>query len=169
MIKFYDVDKNYVEYLQTIDRQIPNISYSSNNKFVCGVVLNINGFNYYAPVSHNTEKYRTSFLIFNKHNKIISSIRFCFMFPAPFNVLTEKNFRIISSSDNKYTDLLAIEYEYCILNENKILNKAKSVYDIGCNKNHKFNYTCCDFKLLENKMDGYGEYVTRKEIAVSKE
>ena len=39
MIKFYDIDENYVKFLQKIDRQIPNIHYSTNNKFVCGVVL----------------------------------------------------------------------------------------------------------------------------------
>lgn len=68
-----------------------------------------------------------------------------------FTVLVEKNFRIISNSDSKYADLLAIEYEYCLANELKILTKAQSIYVIGCNKNHKFNYTCCDFKLLEEK------------------
>lgn len=33
MLKFYDIDENYVKYLQSIDRQIPNISYDTNNKF----------------------------------------------------------------------------------------------------------------------------------------
>lgn len=41
MLKFYDVDEEYVKFLQTIDGQVPNIKYSGNNKFVCGVVLNI--------------------------------------------------------------------------------------------------------------------------------
>ena len=30
-----------------------------------------------------------------------------------------------------------------------ISQKANAVYKIGCNKNHKLNYTCCDFKKLE--------------------
>lgn len=169
MLKFYDVDENYIKYLKTIDRQIPNIGYAKNNKFICGIVLSINGFNYYAPISHNTEKYRTSFLILDKHSRIISSIRFCFMFPAPFDVLIEKNFRTISNSDSKYTDLLAIEYEYCLANESKILTKAQSVYSIGCNKKHTLNYTCCDFELLEKKMGGYAEYLTKQEVATTKE
>ena len=169
MLKFYDINENYVEYLQTIDRQIPNIGYSTNNKFICGIILNIDGYNYYAPVSSNTKMYRTSFSIKNKNNFIIATIRFCFMFPAPFDVLMEKNFKLVKQSNSRYADLLINEYDYCVLNEDKILKKAKSVYDIGCNKKHKFNYTCCDFKLLENKMSGYEEYITRKEIAVSKE
>ena len=65
---------------QKIDRQIPNIHYSKNNKFVCGVVLNIGGIEYYAPISHTTKKYQTSLLIYDKETPI-SSIRFSFMLP----------------------------------------------------------------------------------------
>lgn len=152
MLKFYDIDENYVKYLQSIDKQIPNISYNTNNKFICGVVLNINNFNYYAPISSNSQIQRTNLPIFDKQGKIIATIRFCFMFPAPISVLTEKNFKIVNSVNSKYADLLAIEYNYCLSIEPNILAKARSVYKIGCNKNHKFNYTCCDFKLLEQKI-----------------
>lgn len=31
-MKFYDIDENYVKFLQSIDRQIPNIHYGTNNK-----------------------------------------------------------------------------------------------------------------------------------------
>ena len=152
MLKFYDIDEDYVKYLQSIDGQIPNIGYDTNNKFICGIVLNINDYNYYAPISSNPQIQRTNLPIFDKHNKVIATIRFCFMFPALLSVLTEKNFKSINSVDSKYADLLAIEYNYCLSNEKKILDKAKSVYNIGCNKNHLLNYTCCDFKLLELKI-----------------
>lgn len=46
MLKFYDIDKGYIDYLKTFDRQVPNIEYSSNNKFVCGIVLEENGIKY---------------------------------------------------------------------------------------------------------------------------
>ena len=91
MLKFYDINENYVRYLQTIDDQVPNIHYSTNNKFVCGVVLNINGVDYYAPISHTTKKYQTSLLIYNESIPI-SSIRFSFMIPAYDEVLTELKF-----------------------------------------------------------------------------
>lgn len=32
MFKFYNIDEDYVNYLQKIDRQVPNIHYSTNNK-----------------------------------------------------------------------------------------------------------------------------------------
>ena len=54
MIQFFDVDDKYTTYLQSIDRQVPNIKYTSNNKFVCGIVLQINVFDYVAPISSKT-------------------------------------------------------------------------------------------------------------------
>ena len=56
MLKFYDIDKDYVKFLKTLDRQVPNIEYTSNNKFVCGIVLEVNNVKYYAPISHKTDK-----------------------------------------------------------------------------------------------------------------
>ena len=134
---------------------MPNITYASHNKFLCGIVLTINSINYYAPVSSNKQMQRTNFPIYDKQNNVIATIRFCFMFPAIMSVLTEKNLKTLDKTDKKYADLVAAEYNYCLANEIPILNKAKSVYAIGCNKNHFYNYTCCDFKLLEQK---YTEY-----------
>ena len=154
MLKFYDINENYVRYLQTIDDQVPNIHYSTNNKFVCGVVLNINGVDYYAPISHTTKKYQTSLLIYNE-SVPISSIRFSFMIPAYDEVLTELKFSEISKRDEKYADLIKVEYDYCKNNKTDIYEKAKAVYKIGCNKNHRLNYTCCNFKRLESEYMKY--------------
>lgn len=148
MLRFYDIDVNYVRYLQSIDSQIPNIHYSTNNKFVCGVVLDINGVKYYAPVSHTTKKYQTSLLIYDNGTPI-SSIRFSFMLPAYEKVLKVKNFKEIAKVDQHYADIISAEYNYCRDNIDAIYKKANAVYKIGCNKNHRLNYTCCDFKKLE--------------------
>jgi len=153
-MKFYDIDQNYITYLKTIDNQIPDIKYITNNKFVCGIVLNMNGIDYYTPVSHTTQKQRTNLQIFDK-GKPISSIRFSFMFPAMNEVLQIKNFKQIATCDQKYADLLNSELQWCIKNEEAIYNKAKSVYNIGCNKNHKLNYACCDFRKLEENYKKY--------------
>lgn len=65
MFKFYNIDEDCVNYLQKIDKQVPNIHYRTNNKFVCGVVLEIKGIKFYAPISHITKKYQTSLVIYN--------------------------------------------------------------------------------------------------------
>lgn len=148
MIAFYDVDENYINFLKKYDRQIPNIKYEGNNKFVCGIVLDIDGISYYAPISHMADKKQTNLRILDK-GKPISTIRFSFMFPAFDEVLTKKEFADIAKTNKAYADLLATEYEFCKNNILDIHKKALSVYKIGCNKNHKLNYTCCDFKKLE--------------------
>lgn len=154
MIKFYDVDKNYINFLRRIDRQIPDLEYDSHDKFVCGIVLNIGEVNYYAPISHFNIPQKTNFPIYDK-GRVISTVRFCFMFPADSIVLSEKNFNKIAQIDQNYANLLNTEYEYCKNNLNELLKRANSVYKIGCNKNHFLNYTCCDFKKLENEYIKY--------------
>ena len=153
-MRFYDIDENYVKYLRTIDNQVPNIHYSSNNKFVCGVVLEINNVKYYAPVSHTTKKYQTSMLIYDG-KRPISSIRFSFMLPATDKVLVPKDFKQIAKANQNYANLLLAEFEYCLKHTKDIKKKARSVYNIGCNKSHRLNYTCCDFQKLESEYMKY--------------
>lgn len=157
MLKFYDIDENYIQFLKTIDRQVPNVKYDSNNKFVCGVVLEINGVKYYAPISHKTNKQQTNLQIFDK-GVPISTIRFSFMIPAFDEVLTYKDFQEIAKVDPAYASLLHAEHCYCSNNIIGIKAKALSVYKIGCNKKHRLNYTCCDFKKLE---EHYMEYKSK--------
>ncbi len=154
MIGFYDIDKDYIKYLKTLDKQVPNIEYTSNNKFVCGVVLEIGDVKYYAPISHMTNKQQTNLQIIDKE-KPISTIRFSFMIPAYDDVLIRKDFKEIAKEDSSYADLLNTEYIFCAKNEELIKQRALAVYKIGCNPNHRLFYTCCNFKILE---DNYKKY-----------
>ena len=154
MIAFYDVDSEYVDFLKTIDSKVPNIKYDGNNKFVCGIVFKINNVEYYAPVSHMKIQQRTNMLIY-KDKEPISSIRFSFMFPAFSDVLKMKDFSEIAKENSQYANLLYTEYKYCITHGHEIIKNAQKVYKIGCNKNHVLNYTCCDFKKLENEYVNY--------------
>ena len=97
-LKFYEVDSEYIKFLrENGDEKIPNIVYEKHKKFFCGIVLTINGFNYFAPVSSYNKKAHTVFLIMDR-DKItkeltpISSLRFSFMFPCPIEYLNQKDF-----------------------------------------------------------------------------
>lgn len=158
MIKFYDIDENYVNWLQSIDTQVPNIAYRKNNKFLCGAVIEIDETKFYAPVSSNTKIFRTSLPIYDESTTprtILSTIRFCFMIPAFDEVLTVKDFDVISKTDPTYANLIEKEWEYCRKHENTIIEKAQQVYSIGCNPNHVFNYTCCKFDVLKSRYQEY--------------
>lgn len=153
MLKFYDIDPAYADYLRRFDSRIPNITYETNNKFVCGIVLSINGHDYFAPISSNKTRQQTSMLIEDNSGNVLSSIRFSFMFPAPQSVISAKNFQAVRETDSAYADLLEKEYNFCRKNEQAILDKAMKVYRIGCNPNHVLHRYCCEFPLLEAKHD----------------
>ncbi len=165
MLKFYDIDPAYANYLRRFDQRIPNISYGTNNKFVCGIVLSVAGYDYFAPISSNTAKQQTNILIEDDAGKILSSIKFSFMFPAPGLVITPKNFKTIRMTDPAYADLLEKEYKFCKKNEQAIRDKAMKVYKIGCNPGHALHKHCCDFHLLEAKQD---EWIVAQNVAAGK-
>lgn len=167
-LKFYEVDENYLHYLKNFDRQIPDMNYTRFNKFVCGVVLTIGNLNYFAPISSFKKKQSTNFVI-NDKGRDISSIRFCFMFPAPDEVIKLKDF---STVPEHYRDLLNAEVNFCNKNVGEIHKIAQKVYKIGTNPNHPLSHTCCNFKLLEVKCMEFIQQmkvIDDKEVAVTKD
>lgn len=163
MLRFYDVDSEYVDYLRKFDGRVPYIQYGDKEKFVCGIVLSINGCDYFAPISSKTAKQQMATYIKDKDDKILSSIKFNYMFPAPEAVVWEKDIYSIRRSDPAYADLLQKEYEFCRDNEKVILDKAQKTYKIGCNPKHFLNNVCCNFQLLEEKSKDY--FTTIADIA----
>ena len=151
-LKFYEVDSEYIKYLkENGDEKIPNIDYKKHKKFFCGIVLTINNFNYFAPVSSYNKKVHTSFLIMDKDketNKLkpISSLRFSFMFPCPIEYLSQKDF---SKENEKYRNLLRKELRYCNKNREKIKKLANEVYKLGLKEETRKKFNICDFKKLE--------------------
>lgn len=153
-LKFYEVDGEYIKYLkENGDEKIPNINYEKHKKFFCGIVLTINNFNYFAPVSSYHKKAHTVFLIMDKNRKSqelepISSLRFSFMFPCPIEYLNQKDF---SKEDEKYQILLRKELHYCNVNREKIKKIAREVYKLGLREGSRSKFNICDFKKLEEK------------------
>lgn len=153
-LKFYEVDGEYIKFLkENGDSRIPNIDYKNHKKFFCGIVLTINNFNYFAPVSSYNKKAHTVFLIMEKDRQSkklipISSLRFSFMFPCPIEYLSQKDF---SKEDPKYQSLLRKELHYCNINREKIKKLANEVYKLGLKENTREKFNICDFKKLEEK------------------
>lgn len=153
-LKFYEVDSEYIKYLkENADDKIPNIDYEIHKKFFCGIVLTINNFNYFAPVSSYNQKAHTVFLIKDKckntnQMKAISSLRFSFMFPCPIEYLTQKDF---AKENEKYRNLLLKELKYCNSNIDKIKKTANMVYKLGLNENTRKKFNICNFEILEKK------------------
>lgn len=153
-LKFYEVDSEYIEFLrENGDEKIPHIDYKKHKKFFCGIVLTINSFNYFAPVSSYNKKAHTVFLIKDKDRKTkelkpISSLRFSFMFPCPIEYLNQKDF---SKEDEKYQNLLRKELHYCNINREKIKKLANEVYKLGMKEETRKKFNICNFKKLEEE------------------
>ena len=153
-LKFYVVDNKYIMFLrENGDKRIPNTNYEEHKKFFCGIVLTINGFNYFAPVSSYNKKAHTVFLIMDKDRKTkelkpISSLRFSFMFPCPIEYLNQKDF---SKEEEKYQNLLRKELHYCNINREKIKKLANAVYKLGIKEETRKRFNICNLKKLEEE------------------
>ena len=151
--KFYEVDKEYVKFLQKYEGKIPNISYDTNDKFVCGVLFVINGMKYFAPISSFTKQQKTNVLIKSASGKIISSVRLSFMFPIPDQRVRVKDF---SKEEYRYKRLLMEELDFCNKNSHKIIKKALYIYQtVKDGSDALLKKNCCDFDRLESVYTQY--------------
>ena len=150
-LDFYQVDAAYIAYLLQHDSKVPKIDYSTVNahdKFLCGVVLNIHGHDYFAPISSFRTSQRSNIIIKDVNGKDVASIRFSFMIPVPLGAISVK--RIADEPSEKYRILLNMELQYCRKNANAIYSRARFVYESVTIKNDPLMVkNCCDFKTLE--------------------
>ena len=133
-----------------------------------GVVLTVNEFNYYIPMSSPKKsdyldlgnkiiRSDTKTIIrIHEGGRLYGTLRISNMIPVP---ITELEPYIISSEkDLKYKEVVLGELRYINNNSDKIVKYAKTVYkqkikniDIGYIKN------TVDFKLLEEKLKEWNE------------
>ena len=165
-LNFYTVDLDYVRYLQNAEQKrrgfsrVPNMAYSDKykQKFLCGIVLQVNNLDYYVPVTSYKQQKADNFLIVADNGKVVGSLRFNYMFPVPKELVAVRV--IVEEQDRAYRALLAQELRYCIKKQDTIQKFAERTYkrvllgkDIGLVSNS------CDFTLLEQKC---AEYFTRQ-------
>lgn len=158
-LSFFDVRAEYVNYLRNFETSIrgfshvPLVDYESHNrkgKFFCGIVLQINDYQYYVPVSSNTRDHPNTFFLYDNYNRI-GSLRFDFMFPVPEGVVKERLIR--EEADPRYQRLLEKELTYCKRNVSAIREMALQTYMTitlpgqGIEPRHLTR--SCDFRVLE--------------------
>jgi len=161
-LNFYIADFHYVKYLQEAEKEnrgfsrVPNMEYTKGHKrkFLCGVVLRINDIDYYVPVTSYKQQKPDNFLITSDNGKVVSSLRFNYMFPIP-KELTAVHV-ISEESDRAYRTLLAQELRYCIKNQTVIQRLAERTYKrVLLGKDVGLVVNSCDFELLERKCHEY--------------
>ncbi|MBD5513422.1 MAG: type III toxin-antitoxin system ToxN/AbiQ family toxin [Lachnospiraceae bacterium] len=159
---FYDVDVDYVRYLKTSEianrgfTRVPDIEYQNEKKMVCGVVMEINSFKYYVPISSYKTKQDNNLLIQlndDKFNPIKGSLRFNYMFPVDDKYITRRDF---SKETPSRREFLRRQWVYCNSIESDIRKMAEDTYNtVIAGIDHGLVKSSCDFKLLEEAAKNY--------------
>lgn len=156
-LKLYFVSNDYLDYLREIDHKIPLNKQGGKPRPFVGIILSINGNNYFAPLSSQKHNKRTDFKIV-KSNEHIATIRCSFMFPIHKNAIKEIDFTEEMNKDRKYTAILIHEINYINNDEHKekLLNMASKTYEYCTNKKFGYENFCCNFTSLEEHAKAYG-------------
>lgn len=159
-LKIYEIENTYIDYLASF---APHLFHNKkenqkNERKYIGIVLTVNDFDYFVPLSSFKEKHIKmknnidflkvgSYAVINLNN----------MFPVPETQCFYVD--ISKETDRSYKALLSAEYRIISSMQERILKNAKSLYDY---KIKNANTTplakrCNDFKLLEEKCRLYIE------------
>ena len=168
-LHWYIVDKKYIEYLKNFDDKIQNVDYKLNLKPFIGIVIKINNFDYYVPISspkpkHYKMKDGIDFIRVKHQNRILGVLNLNNMIPILDKYVTIlkykeiEKYRFFKSEEQKnlYISLLNIELKCINLKYEEIKRKAMKLYlERLNNKNSRISQRCCDFKFLESKLNQF--------------
>ena len=164
-LKLYTVDDNYMKYLFQFDDRVrywesPN--YKRDRKYV-GVVLTINGFEYFAPLSSPKEtdyfyskgvkQIRKSIIpiirLVTDKGELLGKIKLSNMIPVRQDCL--ELYDVDNEPDRKYKDLILEEIICIRKSKDEIIKNARVLYNQKVNgyQNIKYLDSTIDFKLLE--------------------
>ena len=164
-LKLYTVDDNYVKYLHKFDNRVMYWShkdYKTARKYL-GVVLTVNGFKYFAPLSSPKENdyyYKKGVKLIKKStipiirlvtdkDVLLGKIKLGNMIPVKDEYITL--YDIAAETDTKYKDLV-IDEMVCVRKcKDEIFKNARVLYNQKANGYTNINYlnSIIDFKKLE--------------------
>lgn len=168
-INWYIVSKEYVEYLKRYDKKVQNIDYKNTSKPYIGIILEINDFKYYVPISSVKLKHyhmheNIDFVKILDGERILAAINLNNMIPVLKNDVTLLKFNELpkyfvfedKSLEMKYISLLRRELIIINSRRNEIMKRAQILYNLKSNGiNTKMANRCCEFSLLEEKCIEY--------------
>lgn len=163
-IELYYINDKYIEFLKQLGNSSieSNYAMSAHQKPYVGIVLQVNEYLYFAPLSSPKAKYQkmpnnnpTIFKIEKgQAKKLIGVVRLNNMLPAPKSVLTR--LEISHIKEVKYKNLVLAQLRILVANEDNIFKKAKTIYDLVVHKQNTFYCQLSnDFSNLEKNCDSY--------------
>ena len=171
-LKWYIANKEYVNYLKEFDSKVENINYDKKLKPYIGILITINEFGYYVPISSAKEKHYKikkdmDFIKIKQNDKIIGVLNLNNMIPISADNVKElkykdiEQYRDFSSDKEKSLYISFLNFELDLINNKmeKIKKNAMKLYKEKINNpNSNLSKRCCDFKLLEEKSKLYNKY-----------
>ncbi len=157
-IKLYEIDGDYITYLSAYE---PHLFYNKregqkNERKYIGIVFQINGFDYFAPLSSFKDKHKfmKESLDFIKI-KDYAVVNLNNMFPVPES--ERKYVDIRAERDPHYRALLLAEYRYIKAIQDKIWKNAQNLYKIKLKDGNTSALAkrCNDFAALEIACEDY--------------
>lgn len=170
-MNWYVVDKDYIRYLIQFDSNVGYAEYGEKLKLHVGILLAVNGYHYYVPISSAKPKHQrmSNSLDFHKIQDMGSGFLYAVlnlnnMIPVPDSCITQlkynqiEQFRFFNSEKEKN------DYIYLLQKEKAIIDNLQSILQSKAEKLYKkcllipdssLASRCCNFKLLEKKVDSY--------------
>lgn len=162
-LSFYIVDSAYCDFLRKSDPCVPYTMDKKARRPFVGILLEVNGVNYYAPLSspkpkHLSMKNQVDFIKID--GGAYGVINLNNMIPIHNNSVTAVN-PIIQAGDSAaevtYKNLLANQLTWCNAHKDEIVNKALKLYNtITKGKGYpQLVSRCCNFTLDEQMLKTY--------------
>ena len=167
-LEFYNVSTEYCDYLRKYDSNVPYIMDNKANRPFIGVVLNINGNSYFAPLTspkpkHLKMKNQVDFIKINEGK--LGAINLNNMIPVNKDNIKKVDFSLIENSE--YKNLLIDQLSWCNKSENKsvIISRASKLYNLlYTNYSENLKHRCCNFKELERLSKLYNKNISNVTI-----
>lgn len=162
IIKLILIDDKYIEYLYNVDNHV--MYNKSHRRPYIGILFEVKGQQYYAPLSSRKEKYitmRNDIDFMRIANGELGAINFNNMIPVVRSVIRPLN--ISKTTNEKYKFLLMKQVQFFNDNEIAILHRATNLYKLY--KEHRMpvriKKRCVDFAKVEVAAKHYENKPTR--------
>ena len=164
---FYRIDADYCDFLRESDPCVPYTMETKSTRPFIGIVLSINGYNYYSPLTSPKPKHlkmKNQIDFFKIDQGRLGAINFNNMIPVHPDILRPVEMRILPTDDkatNRYKNLLANQLSWCNTTQNTefIIQKACKLYNtiVGQKAWPALKARCCDFLTDERQCMIYCE------------
>ena len=169
-LKLYTIDAEYCNYLRSVDLRVSDVQGQKSGRPFVGVVLSVNGVDYFAPLSSPKPKHlkmpdSIDFIKIKKGEWGVINLNN--MIPVQCSWITEVNHCAESTDakkDKDYKTLIENQLTWCNSNKQHIQSSAARLRDVVV-KGYaplKLVSRCCDFLELEKACVKYKQQTASK-------